>query len=293
MKLFNVFNIKVRLDITMLFLALVWIFSGNGITFLTVSLVVILHELAHALTARLFGIETESITLYLFGGEAKIGTLEGDYAKECVIAAAGPLISLFIGFLWQLGSTNGILFQWDEFTRYSFSISLINLLPVYPLDGGRIFNSVTCALFGKRKGRRLTLTVGIIIAVIMLIKCTLDIIFYKKSTGIIMSIFIFTASLRAIKKPQGISLREGKWNKADRIKFIKANENESLLNVSRSFFGNCFFTVVIFDDRQNVTGILTEKQITEYLILNNRMTLKEACLIRQGSVTRLSEPQNP
>ncbi len=290
MNLFFIRNTKINIDPIMVLLALIWIFSGNGITFLTVCMAVTVHEAAHIICAKILGLETERITLYLFGGEAQIKGLEHDNAKEMIIASAGPLISLLTGFLWHVGAQQGYLYHLDEFVRYSYSIALINLLPVYPLDGGRIFMSASKEFLGKKRGRAVALFVGVTISLIYFSKCICEMAVSGKSSGIVMSVFMLIASFKAIKKPQGIELREGKWNKTESIKFIKAYGNESLLSTAKKFYGNCFFIVIVFNVENQLIGVITEKQITDCLLINNTMTLFDALIALQGNEAILSAP---
>ena len=84
------------------------------------SIVLLIHELFHAFVAFLFGFHTEKIELYPFGGAAEIRGISDDYILDAIVAAAGPLISLFIGFLWEQGAINNILPQSDDFVRFSY-----------------------------------------------------------------------------------------------------------------------------------------------------------------------------
>ncbi|HET7083073.1 MAG TPA: site-2 protease family protein [Candidatus Limnocylindria bacterium] len=115
---------------------------------------VLAHELSHALVARRFGLKVRDITLFIFGGAA---TLEGDPKRprdEALIAAAGPLTSLAIGAVLlgidaligqpQLEATIG----WLGFINVTLGI--FNLIPGFPMDGGRILHAVLWKFRGDR-----------------------------------------------------------------------------------------------------------------------------------------------
>lgn len=107
------------------------------------------HELAHALTARRFGIETRNITLFLFGGVAELAREPSKPMHEFWIAAAGPAMSLAFAFaFWVFAGTGSVLFGTGpvvEVLRYlgliNLVLALFNLLPAFPLDGGRILRA--------------------------------------------------------------------------------------------------------------------------------------------------------
>ena len=115
---------------------------------------VLAHELSHALVARRFGLKVREITLFIFGGAA---TLEGDASRprdEALIAAAGPLASLAIGsVLWGIDVAVGqpqvaALVGW--LGVINLTLGLFNLIPGFPMDGGRILRAVLWRIRGDR-----------------------------------------------------------------------------------------------------------------------------------------------
>jgi Zn-dependent protease/CBS domain-containing protein len=108
---------------------------------------VVFHELSHSAVARKYKIPVASITLFVFGGIARI-TREPDSAKqEFNIAVAGPLSSFFLaGFFWSLTKLFpfhemvGALSAWLSVTN--LYLASFNLVPGFPLDGGRIFRAI-------------------------------------------------------------------------------------------------------------------------------------------------------
>ncbi len=116
---------------------------------------VLLHELAHSLVARRRGLPVKSITLFIFGGVSNIEREPKTPGIEFQIAVVGPLTSLVIGvlcFLLQvpLRSSNspleGILFY---LAVTNILLGLFNLIPGFPLDGGRILRSIVWRLSGN------------------------------------------------------------------------------------------------------------------------------------------------
>jgi Zn-dependent protease len=107
---------------------------------------VLAHELSHALVARRFGLRVRDITLFIFGGAA---SLEGEPKRprdEALIAAAGPVTSLLIGAgLWAIDVTVNqaqvvAIVGWLGFIN--ISLGLFNLIPGFPMDGGRILRAI-------------------------------------------------------------------------------------------------------------------------------------------------------
>ena len=115
---------------------------------------VLAHELSHALVARRLGMEVRDITFFIFGGAA---SLEGDAKRprdEALIAAAGPVCSLVIGaVLWGIGVFVSqpqlfALIGWLWFLN--ITLGLFNLIPGFPMDGGRILRAILWRIRGDQ-----------------------------------------------------------------------------------------------------------------------------------------------
>jgi Zn-dependent protease/predicted transcriptional regulator len=104
---------------------------------------VLLHELGHALQARRENVEIEGITLWMLGGVAKISGRVPSAGAELKIAIAGPLVSLVLGLLFA-GAAGGLplpepvdgVAAWLGYVN--LALLVFNLVPAFPLDGGRI-----------------------------------------------------------------------------------------------------------------------------------------------------------
>jgi Zn-dependent protease/CBS domain-containing protein len=115
---------------------------------------VLAHELSHALVARRFGMRVRDITLFIFGGAA---SLEGDAQRprdEALIAAAGPVTSLAIGAV-LLGASLVVgqpevqaIVAWLGYIN--LTLGFFNLIPGFPMDGGRILRAVLWKVRGDR-----------------------------------------------------------------------------------------------------------------------------------------------
>jgi Zn-dependent protease len=120
---------------------------------------IIIHELAHALAARQYGLSIRGITLFIFGGVAEMDREPPSAIAEFFVAIAGPIASVFLavsflltGFVWMFagwpGSASGVLFY---LMFINFVLVVFNMIPAFPLDGGRVLRS---ALWSWRKDLR-------------------------------------------------------------------------------------------------------------------------------------------
>ena len=128
---------------------------------------VVAHELAHSLVGRANGIPVKSITLFLFGGMAHMTREASRHGAEFRMALAGPVASLAIGGLFfvlylLLQSVNepvAALTFW--LARINVVLALFNLIPGFPLDGGRVFRSLLWRFSGNyQRATRIAFEVG-------------------------------------------------------------------------------------------------------------------------------------
>lgn len=125
-----------------------WVLGALGACGFFVS--ILLHEMGHSVVARNYGIPIKGITLFIFGGVAELGHNPQTPKQEFMVAAAGPLVSFLLGLLFfGLGGmvqSADISIPLAAVFRYLFVINIIlaifNLVPAFPLDGGRIFRAI-------------------------------------------------------------------------------------------------------------------------------------------------------
>lgn len=168
--LFNLVGFEVRLDFSWFFLAILvawtlaagyfpmnypelsvstyWIMGLLGTIGLFFS--IILHELCHSLVGRYYGIPIEGITLFIFGGIANMSDMPPHPKAEFFMAIVGPLFSLALAMFLYVIYAFGIANDWQiaiigvigYLSIINFVVGIFNLLPGFPLDGGRVFRSI-------------------------------------------------------------------------------------------------------------------------------------------------------
>jgi Zn-dependent protease len=147
---------------------------------------VLLHELGHALAARFFGIGTRDITLYPIGGMARLERLNERPIEELVIALAGPAVNLLIALLLApvlvalalAGGFQGPMLEvdlaggwWPLASRFlllvwaaNILLAVFNMIPAFPMDGGRVLRAVLAHFFGYLRGTEIAVAVGAVMA---------------------------------------------------------------------------------------------------------------------------------
>ncbi|MCA9836427.1 MAG: site-2 protease family protein [Trueperaceae bacterium] len=108
---------------------------------------VLIHELGHAVIARIYGVETKEITLWFLGGLARFDDMPKQKGAEAITAIAGPITSILLaGVFWLLFRTPhnsaALAFVLGYLMTTNAALAIFNLLPALPLDGGRVLRSL-------------------------------------------------------------------------------------------------------------------------------------------------------
>jgi Zn-dependent protease/predicted transcriptional regulator len=183
LKLGRLWGIDVYLHFTfILFLAWLgssaWAGDGMAAAFSMVTLIValfacvLLHEYGHALTARKFGIGTHDITLLPIGGVARLERMPSDPKQELLVAIAGPAVNVAIAVVIGLillikgrpmpsdllDFSQGDLLH--QLLRMNLAMIGFNLLPAFPMDGGRVLRAALAMKLPYAKATRVAATIG-------------------------------------------------------------------------------------------------------------------------------------
>lgn len=195
--LFTVFGFAIRADLSWLVILTLVVWSlASGVfpeaypghtlgTYILMGLAgalglfasVVVHELCHSLVARRYGLTMEGITLFIFGGVAEMTEEPPNPKTEFLMALAGPVASLVIGVVAVaaafLGSASAwwpagfITLRWIGFIN--ILLAVFNLIPGYPLDGGRILRSILWHIKGRlRWATRIASRVGEVLGLLLI-----------------------------------------------------------------------------------------------------------------------------
>ncbi len=165
-----------------------WIVAGAGAVLFYICLLA--HELSHALVARRNGVKVAGITLWLFGGVSRLEGEPGSARSEALIAGVGPLTSLIIaGIAFGLAAATvgspltSDLFAWLTFVN--IALGLFNLVPAFPLDGGRLLSSFLWWRSGSRqRGVHDAVRVGRLFAYLMIAAGVLELFLGEVVNGV-------------------------------------------------------------------------------------------------------------
>ena len=134
--------------------------------------VVLLHELGHSLMARRFGIETKDITLLPIGGLARLERMPDKPRQEFWVAIAGPAVNVALALIafviLQFRGAHGVLPEelgfathpLEQFYAVNVYLVLFNMLPAFPMDGGRVLRAVLASRLPYAQATRIAASIG-------------------------------------------------------------------------------------------------------------------------------------
>ncbi len=176
----TIFGIPIRLDISLLILMFLFIANyGDPLFGIAAGVALLasitLHELGHSLVAMAFGCRVRDITLMMMGGCATMMSMPRKAWQEFLMAAAGPAVSLVLAIigLWLPNHMPTLKRPLGEFLYYqvgwlNMALFIFNLLPAFPMDGGRILRSLLQQFFMTRlRATWVASRIGRFIAIIM------------------------------------------------------------------------------------------------------------------------------
>jgi Zn-dependent protease len=189
-KFARIAGIDLKIHLTFL-IFLVWIgstylarggaeFAIQGILFIILLFAcVLLHELGHALTANAFGIPTTDITLLPIGGVARLQRIPSEPKQELLIAIAGPLVNVVIAALliFYLGERAAVsdfedlntprVAMLSKLASVNIGLVLFNLLPAFPMDGGRILRALLAMRMNYLRATQIAASIGQGLAILL------------------------------------------------------------------------------------------------------------------------------
>ncbi len=273
-KLFRVFGIDVNVHMTFFLLVLLVLPGGIRRVFLVLAIFffVTMHELCHSLIAQRFGVKVREITLLPIGGLASMSKMPDKPYQELAVSIAGPLSNLaVIAILYYpmkilLGPE--VLFHplstatWPLTAAYAYWVNLIlagfNLLPAFPMDGGRILRSALAAKVGIVKATRIAVNFGHIFALAFayfgLVQFNLVLV--------VIAVFIFMAA-SSEEMQVGITETLKKFKVRDILArdFLTVESGTTLAKVLELIFHSHQEDFPVMEGGKNMAGFVTRKDV--------------------------------
>lgn len=238
------------------------------------------HEVAHLTVAKAYGFRVISLELFPYGGAVTCDDIfEGRKVEETLMALAGPFFNVILLFLGQALRWQGI---WvgalaEDFVRFNFLLAAFNLLPVLPLDGGRVVRAIYAQFFGFVKTTKALAWAGKITGVILALT---GIVLIKQAglsgEGLVLiplGGFFWLAGNKEIAAARLTFLRQLTRKKEElvrkglmRSKWITVCQDTSLIRVVEELTPDSYALVVLPNQEFGVARTFTETEILEGML---------------------------
>lgn len=255
---------------------LIWMCLQNGgIETAAFLLVLALHESGHMLAAQAFGIEIEELQLLPFGCAAKApGISFGNSRAEILTAAAGPGANLLAAAALLLIQEKQTSLFLQSFCKYHIGMAAVNLLPVLPMDGGRIFCAALSLIVGERRATGIAALLGMVVGGfalaaggILLIQGAWNL------TLILFGIFMLGASWNyyqaaAQSNIRKLLARKGQIGKSGvaKVHAVALNREKTLGRALTQLNQRAYNLVYVLDDALHPVGILDEQTLSDLAV---------------------------
>ncbi len=267
---------RIRVNPLFVIVLLVYWMAGDGRQMLIAFVAVTLHEFAHALAADLYGLDIERIEIWPFGGMAEIHGLDAqDPYVETMIAVSGPLLNFFwAAFAWAFVSVLPFDTAYvNLFIATNLAIGAVNLLPVAPLDGGRLARAYLGRSVGYEEAERRVREGGLWLARILFTATLVLLLAGIVQVGLgIFAGFLYWGAYRTTRHAPYLAVRD----LADRLLGFErrpvwpvddfaARAGVPVREVIRVMRPLKYHRVVVLDDQMRRLGVLYEEALLRAL----------------------------
>ncbi|MCM8710375.1 M50 family metallopeptidase [Clostridium sp. SYSU_GA19001] len=256
-------------------------------------LIVLFHESVHYFTALILGFSGFDLEILPIGARLSLKELDEASPKEdIIISLSAPIFNIVLALLFYNLYKNYSLECTYTLYMGNLAVGLFNLLPAFPLDGGRVIRSILCFRTIYKKANELTIKFSMILGIAMLFLYMLMAFFYVRNISLaIIALFILYSSKK--EKERIVYIIMGDIIKK-RLKFLKSgyieNKNLSihfkcdLITALSIVDKNRYNVFTVLDDDMKVMDIIYEEELIEGLKNYGNLTIEEFIAIREENI---------
>lgn len=255
-------------------LLMIFFYINRQLEILAISyLIMIIHEMAHLLSAKFLGLSISHIIIYPFGVNLRLkNSMLYSVSDEVILYLSGPLSNVIMALLVLPFYSNNCFF--NDFYFKNIAYFIINMLPLAPLDGGMIIKKLLNYKFGFDKGNRIMRFLSfifIILGVYGIVK-----LLYINEFNISICIFMvfivgnFLVSKEKYNKTlmKELLYNQDKKNKKgiNNAKIISADEKTNFIDIAKKFNISSYYFVFLTNEKRKVIKVLSEGEIIDEIL---------------------------
>ena len=187
---------KIRIDLKILIFLVLFYFTNQLKIYLVIMLFCFIHELGHIFAGLIFNMKIEKLEIMPFGFSVSFEDNGTNNFKNIFVAAAGPLVTLAIIFIFF----NLKISLKQEIIYSNILILIYNLMPIYPLDGGRIIKGILQIKEEEERAQKMIWKLTKITMIIITFVCSIAVYYFKNIAIFLSCIFLWIIILRIEEK---------------------------------------------------------------------------------------------
>ena len=244
--------------------------TGRIFVFLIYAFTAVIHETGHSVAAGRAGYRLNKITLTPFGAVAS-GNIEGlKFYDELFIAAAGPAVNLAVGLLfvaswWIFPETYAFT---DMAAEANFVLAAVNLIPAYPLDGGRILSALLSIKLGGERAAKICKAVGVALSLLLIAGFIYTVFYTPNASLLIFAVFVFVGAIDRGKENKYVKITSAfdgeKLRRGVPIKRQAVSKDITLKTLVKITDANALNEIDVYDGDRLIKK-LDQKQIAKIL----------------------------
>ncbi len=258
-------SIKLKIHPLFFLFGLYYALIGEITVFIVCTVTAIVHELGHSIVAGDKGYRLNEITLMPFGAVVKGDLDDIDFKDEIAIAVSGPLINLlvalfFTAFWWLFPESYAYT---DTAVEACLSRALINCIPAYPLDGGRVVSAFLSLKFGRKKANAVCKILGIIFSILIFLLFILSLFRTVNFSILFFALFIFFGAITREKEASYIrvylGVSEKKLKQGVTVKRFAVSKDTTVKRLMSLLDADAVNEVEIYDGENKIYTLSQEK----------------------------------
>lgn len=261
-------DLKIKVHWSFILLGLLMIIFGRWQIFLCSVVTVILHEMGHSVVGRRLGYKLNVITLLPYGASLSGKNAPFDNNDEIKIAVAGPfvnavLIVIFVALWWIFPSIYNFTRDFVDANIYTLCF---NILPVYPLDGGRVLNALLSKRLPIQKSHKIVKTIGFCITFVFFALFFISFFFNLNYMLGINAIFLLIGLFEDNSNTyyEKLTAFEKFRTSLKNAKLVELFSTEPIFNAYKKIMESGANNVIIKDEQKNFT--ISKNDIINYVL---------------------------